>query len=218
MSLTTSTTSTPSGEVTVVRHADVEPATATTWPVNWSAIWVGVLSALALALIISLIGAAVGAHQLGPAGRIAKWSDVGLSALIFAVCGAFFSFVVGGWVAGKINGVRHAETDTLHGAIVWLVAVPILIVLAALGGGTLFGAWLGGLGLTPVWATQTAVTADPAAATAARNAALGAVATLLISLIGAVIGGWMASGEPMTLSGFRTRTPRARAHTVSRTV
>jgi uncharacterized membrane protein YeaQ/YmgE (transglycosylase-associated protein family) len=216
--MTTTTTSAPPGEVTVVRHADVEPATATTWPVNWSAIWVGTLSALALALIISLIGAAVGAHQLGPAGHIAKWSDVGIVGLIFAVCGAFFSFVVGGWVAGKINGFRHAETDMLHGAIVWLVALPLLVVLAALGGGTLFGAWLGGLGLVPVWAGQTTVTADPAAATAARNAALGVVTTLLIGLIGAVIGGWMASGEPMTFTAYRTRPPRAHTHTVGRPV
>jgi len=209
MPLSTATT----GEVTVVRHTDVDTAAAaTTWPVNWSAIWVGTLTALAVALIISLIGAAVGAHQLGPAGKIAKWSDVGLGALIFAVCGAFFSFIAGGWVAGKINAIRHAETDMLHGAIVWLVAVPVLVVLAALGGGTLFGAWLGGLGLVPVWASQAAVTADPTAATAARNAALGAATTLLIGLIGAVLGGWLASGEPMSVMAYRARPARPHVH------
>jgi hypothetical protein len=214
MPLTTAT----SGEVTVVRHADVaETPTSTYWPINWSAIWVGVLAALALALIISLIGAALGAHQLGPAGKIAKWSDVGIGALIFAVCGAFFSFVVGGWVAGKINGFRHAETDMLHGAIVWLLAVPLLVVLAAVGGGSLFGAWLGGLGLTPVWASTTTVTADPAAATAARNAALGAVTSLLIGLIGSVVGGWLASGEPMSLTSYRTRPPMTRTRSVGPT-
>ncbi|MBV9173132.1 MAG: hypothetical protein JOZ81_23960 [Chloroflexi bacterium] len=190
-----------SDDITVVRRVrdDVEPRAATAWPINWSAIWVGVLAALAIALIISLIGAALGAHQLGPSGKIASWKDVGIAALVFTVCGAFFSFVAGGWITGKINAYRRAETDILNAAIVWLVAVPLLVVLAALGGGTLFGAWLGGLGLTPVWANQQAVTADPAAATAARNAALGAVTALLIGLVGAVIGGWMASGEPMTV-------------------
>jgi hypothetical protein len=193
------------GDVTVVRHIDTDSSAVTHWPINWSAIWVGTLSALAVALIFSLIGAALGAHQLGPGARIARWSDVGLGALIIAVAGAFFSFVVGGWIAGKINGYRRAETDMLHGAIVWLIAVPILVVLAALGGGTLFGAWFGGLGLTPVWVTPNAVTADPAAAAAARNAALGALTALLIGLVGGVIGGWMASGEPMTLRSYRTR-------------
>ena len=214
MSLATSTT----GDVTVVRHSDIDPVAQQYWPVNWTSIWVGTLSALAVALIISLIGAAVGAHQLGPAAKIAKWSDVGIGALIFAVAGAFFSFVVGGWVAGKINGYRRAETDMLHGAIVWLVAIPVLITIAAIGGGTLFGAWLNGLGMTPVWASQTAVTADPTAAAAARNAALGVVTALLIGLMGSVIGGWMASGEPMTFTSYRTRSvSSSRGTTAQRT-
>jgi hypothetical protein len=31
--------------------------------------------------------------------------------------------------------------------------------------------------------------------------------SLLVGLIGSVIGGWMASGEPMTLTHYRTRQP-----------
>lgn len=202
------------GDVTVVRHADESSAarssygTGDYWPINWSSIWVGALAALALALIFSLVGASIGAHQLGPGGRIARWSEVGFGGLVFAVFGAFFSFVVGGWVAGKINGYRRAETDMLHGAIVWLVAVPLLTVLAAIGAGSLFGAWFGGLAGVPVWATPSTVAADPAAATAARNAALGALTALLIGLVGAVIGGWMASGEPMSISHHRVRDAR----------
>ena len=192
--------SSTSEEVTVVRSADPMTRRSDYWPINWSATWVGALSALAIALIFSLIGAAVGAHQLGPGGRIVKWSDVGMGALVFAVIGSFFSFVVGGWVAGKINGYRHAETDMLHGAIVWLLTVPMFVVLAALGAGTLFGAWFGGLAGIPVWATPSAVAADPNAAAAARNAALLAVTSLLIGLVGAVLGGWMASGEPMNVT------------------
>ena len=38
-----------------------------------------------------------------------------------------------------------------------------------------------------------------------RLAALGAVTALLIGLVGSVIGGWMASGEPMSLTSYRTR-------------
>jgi hypothetical protein len=40
---------------------------------------------------------------------------------------------------------------------------------------------------------------------ATRNAALGAVTALLLGLVGSVIGGWIASGEPMTLTYYRTR-------------
>jgi hypothetical protein len=43
-------------------------------------------------------------------------------------------------------------------------------------------------------------------AIAAQNSALGAVTALLLGLVGSVIGGWMASGEPMTLTYHRTRS------------
>jgi hypothetical protein len=195
-----------SDDVTVVHHPSGY-SSGTYWPINWSSIWVGVLSALAVALIFGLAGIAVGAHQVGPAGKAPTTGALGLAALIFSVFGAFVAFVVGGWVAGKINGYRRAETDMLHGAIVWLVAVPVLVALAALGAGSFFGTWFGGLAGTPVFVTPSSnVAADPNAATAARNAALGAVTGLLIGLVGSVIGGWLASGEPMTLG----------SHTLSR--
>jgi hypothetical protein len=204
---------TGSGDVVVVRRAvESRPAASEYWPINWSAIWVGALSALAVALIVSLVASALGAQQFGGGGKIAKWSDVGLAALVFAILGSFFSFVVGGWVAGKINGFRRAETDMLHGAIVWLLTLPLFVGLAAVGAGTLFGSWFGGLAGVPVWATQTSVSADPNAAAAARNAALFAVTALLIGLVGAVLGGWMASGEPMSLR-LRSRAASVRHET-----
>jgi uncharacterized membrane protein YeaQ/YmgE (transglycosylase-associated protein family) len=51
------------------------------------------------------------------------------------------------------------------------------------------------------------VVTDPHTALAlARNGALGAVAALLLGLVGSVVGGWIASGEPMTITYYRTRT------------
>jgi hypothetical protein len=47
------------------------------------------------------------------------------------------------------------------------------------------------------------VAKDPDAARAARNAALGGAAAGLLGLVGVVIAGWMASGEPMTLTYYR---------------
>jgi hypothetical protein len=158
-----------------------------------------------MALVLGLVGIAVGAHQTGVHARIANWSDVGLAALIFSVAGAFFSFVVGGWIAGKIAGVRRAETASLHGAIVWVVSVPLLLLLAALGAGSYFGGWYSGLAGTPSWVAAPAA-ADPNAALAARNGALGALTVLLLGLMGSVLGGWLASGEPMTFAAQRQRS------------
>jgi hypothetical protein len=113
-------------------------------------------------------------------------------------------------VAAKVAGVRRSETAILHGAIAWLVAVPLLVVLASMGAASYFGGWYGGLaGLPPAQAFATAQA--PEAALAARNAALAAVTVLLLGLMGGVVGGWMGSGEPMTFTHYRTRRDRAAA-------
>lgn len=168
------------------------------WPVAWSAVWVGALAAVAAILLFGLVGIAVGAHEIGK--RIANWSDFGLWTLVFSVAGAFFSFVIGGWISARIAGLQRAENATLHGAIVWLVALPLLLLLAAFGAGSFFGSWYGGLAGTPIWVSSANVPADPNAAVIARNSALGSVTALLIGLVGSIIGGWMASGEPMSLT------------------
>jgi len=170
--------------------------------VSWSAIWVGAFAALAVGLIFGLMGIALGAYQ---DAHIVNWHKFPVWALFLSVCGAFFSFVVGGWTAGKILGGGHAESAMLHGAIAWLVTVPMLLVLASFGAAGYFGVWYHGLAGTPAWVSPP-VLADPqAAAILARNGALGALAALLLGLVGSVVGGWMASGEPMTFTYSRTR-------------
>ena len=179
------------------------------WPVGWSAIWIGALAALALSLIIGLAGVALGAYKLGPGARIVSWHEYRLGALIFSVCGAFFSFVLGGWVAGKILGAQRAEPAIFHGVLAWLVAIPLFIVLGSIGAASFFGAWYSGLAGTPVWVAHGVTMVDPQAAVAAKNGALGALTAVLLSLIGAVLGGWLASGEPMSLTYYRTRAALA---------
>lgn len=168
------------------------------WPVWWSGVWVGVLAALTVGLLIGLIGFAVGAQEIS---RFVDWKKVRLTALVFNVAGAFFAFVVGGWVASRIAGIRRSEPAMLHGAIVWLVAVPMLLILAVGGAGQHFGGWYGGLSA----ASTTVLPVDPELARAMRNTATATVVALLIGLMGAVIGGWMASGEPMTFTYYRRR-------------
>lgn len=176
------------------------------WPVSWSAIWVGALAALATALLFGLAGTALGAHELGQ--RVVTWRDFGLGALIFSVMGSFFAFVLGGWVAARIAGFQRSEPAMLHGAVAWLVALPLLLVFASLGATTYFGAWYGGLAGTPAWVLRPTGPVDPAAAIVARNSALGAITALLIGLVGSVVGGWLASGEPMTFTYYRRRPRR----------
>lgn len=125
--------------------------------------------------------------------------------IVFNIGGAFFSFVAGGWIACRIAGIRRAEPAMLHGAIVWLVAVPLLLGLAALGATSHIGGWYGGL----AWPGAAGAVAEQGVAAALGNAALGAAVALLLGLAGAVLGGWMGSGEPMTLDYSRRRGLRS---------
>lgn len=179
---------------------DVEPGWRP-WPV-WSAVWVGALSALAVGLVIGLIGYAIGAHQL-TAPRSMTFRNLSLLTTIFSVAGAFFAFVVGGWVAARIIGARRAETAILHGVVAWLVTIPLMLLLAALGATGMWGGWYAGLVASPAWVATPPVT--PEIAAGVRNGALATVAALLLGLTGSVIGGWMASGEPMRLGYYRRR-------------
>ena len=176
--------------------------TSAAWPVYWSAVFVGALAAVAITILIGLLSVAFGAYDVGAGGRFGP-EALGVGDLVAAVCGAFFSFVAGGWIASRIAGLRTAEPAMLHGAVVWLVALPLTLLLVALGAGGLFGAWYTGLGGTPAWAT--APPPGPRAAQLAREAAGGAATALLIGLVGAAIGGWLGSGEPMHPTYYRTR-------------
>jgi len=171
------------------------------WPVNWSGIWIGALAALAVGLLIGLIGVAVGAHETS---RYVDWKKVRLIGIVFNVAGAFFAFVVGGWVAARIAGILRSEPAMLHGAIVWLVTLPMLLTLAAFGAAANVGSWYGGLSGVPVWAAAVPPV-DPELLRMIRNTAVATVVALLIGLMGSVIGGWMASGEPMTFTYYRRR-------------
>jgi hypothetical protein len=208
------------------------------WPVSWSAVWVGALAAVAAVVLFGLIGTALGAHFLTPEHRVVDLRKLSFGALAFSVISAFLAFVIGGWVAGKVAGILRAEPGMLHGGIVWLVAVPLLVLLAALGAGSSMGGWFGGMASSPNSNASTAPYERPVppdlnateaeraqyrseladynrkvqqwrddAPKVARNSALGATSALLLGLIGSVLGGWMASGEPMTFTHYRKARP-----------
>ncbi|MHB8733456.1 MAG: hypothetical protein ACYDAB_16970 [bacterium] len=196
----------PGVQVNVVTGGDAW----TPWPVSWSAVWVGALAGVAAALVFGLIGIAIGANVMGTGGHIVRWHDVSLGTLVASVFGAFLAFVIGGWCAGKVSGLRRAEPAILHGAIAFVVAVPLLVLLVAVTGGSAFGGWYGGLAGPPAWqaAVQNAPV-NPDAARIARNAALAAVTAILLGLVGSVVGAWMASGEPMVFALERHRLTEA---------
>lgn len=175
------------------------PETWVAWAVNWSAIWVGALASVTMAIIFGLLGTALGATSVG---KLTSWHSVAITEVILVVCAAFFSYVVGGWAAGKITGARYSEPAILHATIAWLLATPLVLGMLAVGAGGTFGGWYGGLLPSPIGVAAAVVTPD-----VARTTAMAALTALLVGLIGSVIGGWMASGEPMTFTYYRKRVP-----------
>jgi len=199
------------------------------WPVNWSAVWVGVLTTLAVAVLFGLIAVAIGAHVVDPAKRVVDLKTLGVAAVAASVASAVLAFGIGAWVTGKMAGILRAETAILHGAIVWLTTLPLLLLLIGLGAGGSLGAWYGGLAANANRSADGRPERPEALAPGAteeeraeyrknlesyrdqlkewqeetpkvtRNAALFAATMLLLGLIGSVMGGWLASGEPITL-------------------
>ena len=179
-------------------------STWTMWQLNWSAILIGALAAIVAVVLFGLIGTAIGAHKTGVEGRITAWSGVGFAGLVWAVISSFFAFVIGGWISTRIAGMRGAENGALHGALTWLIAVALMCAAAAFSG-AIFNGWYTGLAPTPAVPSVPGQPADPGLAIAVRNGALAASAAILIGLMGSVIGGWFASGDPMRVGNYRVR-------------
>jgi hypothetical protein len=215
--------------VHVVEHeavTTIRPAAAELWAhrvvdyhVSWTALVIGALTALSAMLAFGLVASAFGAHQAGADGDAINWTALGIGALGFAVFTAFFAYVIGGWVAGRLAG-GGTQIGAAHGAMSWLVSVPLMLVLLAIGAGSSFGALTAGLGPRDRMASEPAARTeaeeavqrgietianptnqpntppiDPDAAAAARNAALTALALMILGITGSWLGGRMAGAQ-----------------------
>jgi len=169
------------------------------WAVSWSAVWVGALSAWAAALVFGLLATAVGAAAMK---TISSWRTISRADFAISICATFLAFAIGGWVSGKISGARHAEPSILHAVIGWLVALPLILLTLVAGGGAALGGWYASILSSPLGGAATLAATSP---DAVRNGSLAALTALLLGLVGAVIGGWIASGEPMTVTHHRNR-------------
>ena len=138
-------------------------------------------------------------------GRRGRWTTSGRSAgeaPAFSVSAAFLSFAIAGWTAVRWRASGRSEPCILHGVAAWLVAVPLLALLANQGAGTLMGGWFGGLSAShPAWtsprlnvvlpneapgsdAALARTEAEVRAAKVVRNTVLGLAAALLVGADG----------------------------------
>ena len=170
--------------------------------VRWGPIWAGLLSAFFTLLVLSLLGLAIGASTVhtGAAAQGGGNQDAGSYSAIWAGISAIIAFLIGGYVAGRTAAVHERGWAALNGALVFLLALPLLLWLASQGLGALIGNAnhiAGGLGInlgqfsTTVTGTAKNLTLAQAqqAVDTAKTTAWGTLIGLVVGLVAAAVGG-----------------------------
>lgn len=166
---------------------------------RWGPIWAGLITAITTLLLLQLLALGIGILGIGPNNTGGAW----ISAII-----GIIAFFTGGAVAGMTSAVRGAATGFLNGFLVWALGTVLILVLSALGLGSIFGALgsvVGQLGLFGPGGVNAPnnlpnANVDPAQiVSAVRNGALGAFFGLLVSAIASSLGGYLGgrSNEPI---------------------
>jgi len=150
--------------------------------VRWGAILAGLFAALTTLVVMSVLGLAIGLSSYDAGDPLGNF---GLGAGIWGIISALLAFLIGGWVAASTAGARGRGNGLLNGAMVWVVAIPLILYMLGSGLGSLMST-AGNVAATGVSAVApAAAAAAPAAGTAAAQTP-GAQATVQAAGQGAV--------------------------------
>lgn len=106
-----------------VREQDVNVVTPTD-RVRWGPVIAGLFAALATLATLTVLGLAIGADAFDPGDQAGGF---GLGAGIWAAISTLIAFGVGGWLAARAAAVPGRNAGILNGAMVWFVAIPLLL-------------------------------------------------------------------------------------------
>lgn len=174
--------------------------------VRWGPIMAGLVTALTSLLLLSLLGLAIGLTVVNAGDAAAQGGapeGLGRNSAIWGAISGLIAFFLGGWVAGHSSAVFDRGWGALNGALVFLVAVPVILWLASMGLGTVLGSignLAGSLNPDPGTvqnvanqASQAAQNAQPVdvarAASNARNTAWGTLLGMVLALGASAAGG-----------------------------
>ena len=138
-----------------VREIDMTVSSADR--VHWGAIIAGIFAAISVMIVLMVLGLAVGFLTFAP-GTPAGSFLVGAG--VWDAISVLIAFFIGGGTAAHLAAVSDRGNGALNGALVWLVAIPLLVYTL-----------IGGLGIFINTATNTLGTAAQAAIPAAQSAA-----------------------------------------------
>lgn len=187
--------------------------------VRWGAIWAGLLAAVGALLLLSLLGLAIGATTINPgtANGGPFGGNAGAFSAVWAGIAGIISFVIGGLVASRAAAVFDRSWGALNGAMVFLLAIPVTLILGFMGLGGLLG-FVGNLAamapLDPAAmqgaAAQAQAQAPDAAQTATmvRDGAWGTLLGLVLGLAAATLGGALGTRRSLDLERTEARLTR----------
>ena len=102
--------------------------------VRWGSIIAGLFAALSTLAILGLLGAAIGSSAYDP-GDSAR--NFGIGAGVWGAISALIAFFIGGWLAARSAAVSDRNNGLLNGAMVWVVAIPLMLYMLMGGIGSL---------------------------------------------------------------------------------
>ena len=103
--------------------------------VRWGPIFAGLFAAMSALVVLSLLGLAIGLSSVDAGDRPANF---GIGAGVWGAVSALAAFFFGGWMAARTAARDRDHNGLLQGAMVWMVAVPLMVYLLAGGIGSLF--------------------------------------------------------------------------------
>ena len=110
-------------------RVDVDTAVVTpTDRVRWGPIIAGLFTALSTLAVLSVLGIAVAGTAYDPGDQARNF---GIGAGVWGAVSVLIAFAVGGWLAARSAAVRGANNGLLNGAMVWAVAIPLLLYVIA---------------------------------------------------------------------------------------
>ena len=110
-------------------RVDVNTAVVTpTDRVRWGPIIAGLFTALSTLALLSILGVAVAGSAYDPGDRARNF---GIGAGIWGAISTLIAFAIGGWLAARAAAVRGANNGVLNGAMVWAVAIPVMLYFIA---------------------------------------------------------------------------------------
>jgi hypothetical protein len=181
---------------------------------HWGPTFGGLLTALTALFLLSLLGGAVGLTQFNAATAAAQGGvpgDAGRNSAIWEGVSGILSFLLGGYVAARLAHMLDRNWAAWHGALVFMLALPIALWLAGQGLGALLGT-VGNVasGVNMLGTAQNAgaqAQANPTAvgqsAEALRNGMWGALVGSLLGLGASALGGWLGAQHLLSLNEDR---------------